>query len=602
VCGIAGIVGLDSQCQEVGPRLLKSMHHRGPDDYGIHSDPASYLLLVHTRLAIIDLSPAGHQPMQTLDGRFTIVFNGEIYNHAQLREQLEREGIVFRGHSDTEVLLHLYAQHREKMLTRLEGMFAFAIWDNQTRELFLARDPHGIKPLYYWGDGECFAFASELRTLLEIDRIPRKLDVTATARYLMYGSVQDPDTLIQDIKQLGAASWMRVKDGRVVTSDSYWSFQYEPQITEPRDATQQLRACLNDSIRRHFVSDVPVGIFLSGGIDSTAITALANANGFRDLQTFCISFDDPAFDESDIAQRTAKHFGTTHHDWRMTSQLGQEMFVEYLDRMDLPSNDGLNTFCVSRMVQKAGMKVVLSGLGGDEQFGGYPSFKKIPVLANLHRRLGWIGRTAGLAANALGATAMVNRPSSMKRVVEFLRSSGGYDSAYWTMRGFLSPREAIDTIEDITGNIVRLDSRGLSHETQPMPENSQDKVALLESTLYMRNQLLRDSDAMSMANGLELRVPFVDRKLTDLLNRVTPEIRYETGKRFLLSAVPEVPEWVAKQPKRGFRFPLEQWVTKDWEREFETIEQQTRVYLGAWYRKWVVFVLKRFMERHGVNA
>jgi len=358
----------------------------------------------------------------------------------------------------------------------------------------------------------------------------------------MYGSVQDPDTLIQGVKQLEAGSWMRVKNGKRVASDTYWSFHYEPQITDQRGATQQLRNCLNDSIQRHFVSDVPVGIFLSGGIDSSAITALAHANGYRDLHTFCISFDDKEFDEGTIAQRTAKHFGTTHHDWRMTSEQGQDMFREYVDRMDLPSNDGLNTFCVSRMARTAGLKVVLSGLGGDEQFGGYPSFKKIPFLMNLHRRLGWLGRTAGLAANNLGATALSKRPSSIRRFTAFLRSRGGYDWSYWAMRGFLSPREAVDTVADLTGRATDLDYRTLMEKTEYLPLHSQDIVAYLESTLYMRNQLLRDSDVMSMANGLELRVPFVDRNMTDYLSRVAPEIRYESGKRFLVSAVPEIPE------------------------------------------------------------
>jgi len=256
---------------------------------------------------------------------------------------------------------------------------------------------------------------------------------------------------------------------------------------------------------------------------------------------------------------------------------------------------------VSRMVQQAGLKVVLSGLGGDEQFGGYPSFTKIPFLANLHKRSGGMAKTAASIVRYLTPINLLSSHGRIQRLTEFLASQGGYSAAYWAMRGFLSPHEAIDTISDLTGRPPTVDSSLLIHESTLLPQSDLDKVALLESTLYMRNQLLRDSDAMSMANGLELRVPFVDRKLTDFLNRVSPEIRYSRSKRFLLAAVPEIPEWVANRPKKGFRFPLEQWVNEDWKKEFEKVEGRTRVQLGSWYRKWIVFLLQRFMDRHGIT-
>lgn len=286
----------------------------------------------------------------------------------------------------------------------------------------------------------------------------------------------------------------------------------------------------------------------------------------------------------------------------MRSEEGRGLFTEYLDHMDLPSNDGLNTYCVSRMVMHAGLKVVLSGLGGDEQFGGYPSFRRVPFLANLHARWGWMAKTIGSVASPLVGTTALAQRGRIRRFADLLRSRGGYSVAYWAMRGFLNPDEAIATIQNLTGTRNTVDADALFDDSETLPDQDLDKVAYLESTRYMRNQLLRDSDVMSMANGLELRVPFVDRKLTDLLNRVCPKIRYEANKHFLLSAVPEVPEWVANSPKKGFRFPFQSWMNADWEQDFAALEKATRVRLGSWYRKWLVFVLNRFIKRHHLTV
>ncbi len=397
MCGIGGIIDgarfqtLRDRCES----MQSALRHRGPDDQGIFIDPSASLGLVHTRLAILDLSADGHQPMQSPDGRWTVVFNGEIYNFQELRAELAASGVPFRSHSDTEVVLHLYAQRGPAMLERLAGMFALAIWDSHERKLFMARDPLGIKQLYYWQVGNRFAFASELRALLQADLAQPKMDRDALARYLLMGSVQEPDSLVCGVNQLPAGCCLNWQAGASSLS-TYWTLEYQNSMSQSEAACTQLRAALDQSIRRHFVSDVPVGIFLSGGIDSSAVVALARANGFQQLKTFCLSFGEQAFNEGDVASRTAQHYGTEHHDWRMTATDGLELLDGFLNSLDLPSNDGFNTYCVSRFAHDQGLKVVLSGLGGDELYGGYPSFSRVPSLMNWYRWAKLGGKLPGL--------------------------------------------------------------------------------------------------------------------------------------------------------------------------------------------------------------
>lgn len=598
MCGIAGIISetvardeLHSRVESMNARLA----HRGPNDKGIFVDHGA--ALGHRRLSILDLSSAGHQPMTSASGRYTIVFNGEIYNFLDLRQDLEAAGKRFRSRSDTEVILALYERDGDAAVNLLDGMFAFAIWDKLERRCFLARGPFGIKPLYIWRYRESLAFASELRSLLQAKLGPTSLCRLALQEYFLYGSVQEPRTLVDEIEVLPAGYSLNWQEGGG-RRQRYWQLHFQSEAMSPQDAVALTRDALDDSVRRHFVSDVPVGIFLSGGIDSTAIVALARANGFDNLKTVCISFDEEEFNEGKLAAETASHFRTEHHDWRLTASEGLKLIDEFLDRNDQPSNDGFNTFCVSKAAHELGLKVVLSGLGGDELFGGYRSFQMIPKLQRWHQLLGLGGplrRVAGRVSQRFGDS---NR---FRRFGNYLQSAGRITDAYWAMRGFFTPSESRKLADFYLGrhdDFARNEWITGDAGNQPTPL---DDICYLEMSCYMRNQLLRDSDVMSMAWGLELRVPFVDRKLVDAVGRVPADMRLAPGKRLLLSAVPEIPSWIAGRPKRGFTFPFERWVRTQWLDVFDQIRRSTPVELNTWYRQWILFTLNQFLRQNNFH-
>jgi asparagine synthase (glutamine-hydrolysing) len=551
--------------------------------------------MVHTRLSILDLSPAGHQPMSTPDGRYTIVFNGEIYNFRELRSRLEKAGGVFRSQSDTEVILQLYAQRGAACVKELQGMFAFAIWDRDEQTCFLARDPLGIKPLYYCELGQVLGFGSEVSALLSADLIPRRISRLALEGYLLYGSVPEPYTLIEGIQCLPAGHYLHWRKGQSKIK-RYWevAFHSAPAVD---DAAWQTRQALLDSVSRHFVSDVPVSIFLSGGVDSTALVALAQQLHHPDLRTFCISFDTPELNEGDVAARTARYFGTDHYDLRLDAATGKKLLRSFLDASDQPSIDGFNTYCVSKHAHEHGAKVVLSGLGGDEVFGGYQSFEALPRLMNWNRRMErWFG-----ARELAGTVLSVRRNSApVRRLRRFLQSPGGPLSAYWCIRGIFTPEEAGQLAAyyapGTEGSYPEFDDS----ENFIIAKDVADEVSRLELTWYMRNQLLKDSDVMSMAWGLELRVPFVDQPFIDAVSGIPAPQRLQSGKRLLLEAVPEIPDWVAGQPKRGFVFPFKQWMEEEWGEFFQQVNSKIPVPTLTWYRSWCLFALENFLRKVGL--
>ncbi len=587
MCGIAGVmdanIGQDD-LESALNRMKMALRHRGPDDNGTWVSLRGGIGLAHTRLSILDLSAAGHQPMQTPDGRLTITFNGEIYNFVELRTELEADGVVFRTSTDTEVILRLYEKEGAQCVRRLRGMFAFALWDEQNRTALLARDPLGIKPLYLHRTSRTLAFASELRALCQSHTFTPTLCVQAVQGYFETGSVPEPLTLVNEVECLGAGQFLVWHEGSS-TTQTYW------QPTFPGDfygnAQTITRDALLDSVRHHFVSDVPVGIFLSGGIDSTAILALANITGHRGCSTFSIAVDDAAADESLIARRTAAHFGSKHHEMRLDAKVAQGLFAEFLDHLDQPSIDGLNTYTVSAFARQHGMKVVLSGLGGDELFGGYASFQTIPKMLRWHRMMRFVP----------GIAALLDRGKSRhRRLADFLRSSGTAEDAYRSLRGIFSKSEATKLTQWITGQSnIQHPPSSIQHPATPA-----DQISELELTRYMRNQLLRDCDVMSMAHSLELRVPFVDRTLFEALASIPSAVRLSKGKRLLTDAVPEVPEWVVNQKKRGFLFPYQKWLGNEWGQAFNEATLQSPVPTPQWYQRWSVYVLKHCMKSLGL--
>ena len=596
MCGIAGIFSPSPQdstgLEAMLRRLQSNLRQRGPDDEGLWIAPEGRAGLVHTRLSILDLSTAGHQPMHSADGRYTITFNGEIYNFRELRAELEQDGVTFRSNSDTEVLLALYAKRGQAMARDLRGMFAFAIWDDQTKTAFLARDPFGIKPLYFRkGSDGSFAFASELRALRATGLCGSALNPEAVLRYLRMGSVAEPHTLLQEAQCLPAGHKLEwTASGTKIAS--YWRPQFHPNPEISRDeAVITTRKALLDSVRHHFVSDVPVGIFLSGGIDSTALLALAKEAGQSDIATFSVGVDDESLDETEIARRTAAHFGSRHFETRLSGSQGVECLGRFMERVDQPSIDGFNSFVVSNFARREGMKVVLSGVGGDELFGGYPSFAQVPKLFHLGktaRGIPLLGSLAGRAMECWGPSPRIRRLGS------FIRHPSSMLEAYRCFRGVFPQREArLLTVEICGCNPADI------AETLPLPSyeahDERDIVSALELTLYMRHQLLRDSDVMSMSHGLELRVPFVDAPLFDVLCQIPADHRLQSGKGLLLEAVPEVPEWVANRPKRGFVFPFEKWMNEDWKDTFDKIGGTLPGPRPTWYQRWAVFMLRQWI-------
>src|SRR2546430_281203 len=450
MCGIAGILNSRPTSIEVKDalvRMQRALRHRGPDDEGMSFLPDQTGGFAHTRLSILDLSPAGHQPMSTPDGRFTITFNGEIYNYQALRSGLIALGCTFNSRSDTEVILRLYERDGARCVEKLAGMFAFAIWDAQEQTCFLARDPLGIKPLYYATSSSGLVFASELRALLASDRVPRRLSTEALRGYLLTGSVPEPLTLIEGIRVLPAGHFLLWNNGQIKLK-KYWEISFRSQTFAAVGAAPLARKALLESVERHFVSDVPVSLFLSGGIDSTALVALSRQLKFRELRTFSISLDDPDLNEGDLARRTANYFRTQHVDWRLDGRAGAALLEEFLTRQDQPSIDGFNTFCVAKHARDNGAKVVLSGLGGDELFGGYSSFRRVPQMMRWSTRLEVVAPLRQAAGRLIEHTAP---RSPLRRLGNFLQDTPSLEFAYQTFRGIFTPPEAAQLLKQYTG-------------------------------------------------------------------------------------------------------------------------------------------------------
>jgi asparagine synthase (glutamine-hydrolysing) len=501
--------------------MQKALNHRGPDDRGIFIAQDHQVALAH----------AGHQPMSIDNGRYWITFNGEIYNFQELRSHLESQGEQFASQTDTEVLLKTYQYYGQDCVRHLRGMFALAIWDDLEKTCFLARDHLGIKPLYYWQSGSTLVFASELKAILASGLPSINLSSAGVYGYLTTGTVPEPYTLIENINCLEAGHCLFWQGGQL-SKQSYWQIQFRSEaITLPK-AQEIVRNALIDSVKHHFISDVPVGIFLSGGIDSTAILALARQTQTNQLRTYSIAFADPEFNEGNLASKTAQHFATEHTEYQLDATIGQSLFTKYLKHIDQPTIDGFNTFCISQIAQQNGTKVVLSGLGGDELFGGYNSFQKIPQMVSWANRLAIFSPVMEYGSQYLVAS---DRPH-LKRIGDFLQQPPSSFNAYRSFRGIFSHQEAWQ----IAHSLFPDDNFQLNYLPSSIPSQPSlaDEVSFLELSRYMRNQLLRDSDVMSMAWGLELRVPFVDKTLLETIASIPSLIRLLPQKQLLTQSVP----------------------------------------------------------------
>ncbi|HEX8620082.1 MAG TPA: asparagine synthase (glutamine-hydrolyzing) [Thermoanaerobaculia bacterium] len=544
MCGITAFFSYRSTA--VAPRreeleaITARMIPRGPDAGGTWISPDGRVGLGSRRLAIIDLSDEGTQPMWDSARELAIVFNGEIYNYAELRASLERGGATFHSRTDTEVLLELYRRDGERMVGLLRGMFAFAIWDTRVRRMFVARDAYGIKPLYIADDGGTIRMASEVKALLAGGAVSRAIDPAGAAGFFLNGSVPEPFTVYKDIRAIEAGTCFFIEEERgPSTLRRHYSIAEVFARAEDRpivDPGVFIRECIDESVRHHLVSDVPVGLFLSAGVDSSALTQIAARH--TSLHTFTLSFHE--FSEAPLAERFAREQGTTHTTRTVAAKEFLDDLPRIFERMDQPTIDGVNTWFISKAVHEAGIKVALSGVGGDELFGGYPSFRNVPRIVH-HPRI------AHLAARA-------RRHPKAGQIPTHART---YGRAYFLQRGLFFPDELPNILGDEVARegleqLAWLDR--LDAVLDPDPITAFGRVATLEASLYMRNQLLRDADWASMAHSVEVRTPLVDAWL---LRQLAPVLLRGDGKSVLASTLPP---YLRDRPKTGFFVPMKEWM------------------------------------------
>lgn len=633
MCGISGFFHPQQELAKSGVNAMTAAQtHRGPDDQGIETfpTPGGFLALGQRRLAILDLSPAGHQPMLHPESGNWIVFNGEIYNYPTLRRELEASGTRFRSHCDTEAILHAYARWGSAGFDRLHGMFALALYDRAQQTLILARDPLGIKPLYYAVTGDGFAFASELRALTASGLLDREMDRRALAGLLAYGAVQQPLTLYQNARLLEPGTGLRVDLSQPLSRQPtpeprrFWSFPTpQPAPTYP-DAVDAVRTLLNEAVRSHLLSDVPVGVFLSSGLDSSAIATLSAAAS-AGIHTFTVGLDGhPAQDEGPIAAETARQLGVTHHAIALTEADVLIQTRRYLASLDQPTMDGLNTFIIAGAVRECGYKVALSGLGGDELFGGYPSFRQIPRLAR------WLRWAAVLPAplRRAGADLLFSTHSKAQRrkARELATTPPTLPSLYFRRRRLFSDQEL--TNFGFSTADLGLNAAWLPPESRPEMDlaglDPEAVISILESRFYMGNTLLRDADVFGMAHGLEIRVPLLDRALLDTVYALPGRWRTPRGRQnkpLLADAMAHEPRLSAIQhlPKRGFSLPQAAWMAGPLREEFEhrltvlaaaglvdpgAVQQVWQDFLvdrtgPTWSRAWLLGGLGAWLEQEG---
>ncbi|MFP6641484.1 MAG: asparagine synthase (glutamine-hydrolyzing), partial [Myxococcota bacterium] len=520
MCGIAGILALQNGApvqHDALIRLRDAQTHRGPDDAGHWFDAKARVGLGHRRLSIIDLTASGHQPMHTVDDRLHIVFNGEIYNFPELKTELERAGHVFESTSDTEVLLHGYREWKLDLLPRLRGMFAFALHDSEEQLTLLARDPLGIKPLYYGEIDSSLFFASEVQAIRAVADVGGP-DPESVAAYLHWGYVAAPRTIYRRVRALPAGHLMLIRQGSVSSPRPYYSLRDSLNQTEDMDATEaqeHIRNALLDSVRCHMLADVEVGAFLSGGVDSTSLVGLMSEVHDGPVSTVNLSFDVPTYDEGDLAAQAAELYGSRHHRINVRSEDVRSRVIESIQALDQPSIDGPNVYLVSKAAVEAGLKVAVTGVGGDELFGGYSTFGDVPRVFRLNQRLDAVPAAGGIIRSAASLLNLLPRNHRMSTAYRAVAYGGGMSAAYSATRSLFTPHEVRNLLGPDYKSLVEATDpkREVDHTLDPSTIPSDQQVAFLELQRYLQGQLLRDADAMSMQHSLEVRTPLVDHVL-----------------------------------------------------------------------------------------
>lgn len=552
MCGISGIVGdlSNTELASAALRMHVAIAHRGPDAEGVFE--SDDVILMHRRLSIIDLSENANQPMTDPSGRYTIVFNGEVYNFREIRSRFSEYD--FTTDNDAEVVLAAYVKHGADCLELFNGMFAFAIWDKERSELFFARDRLGIKPFYYHRNDGQFVFASEVRAILKSGLVEKELDGAALDQLLAYQTVFAPRTIVRGVKSLPAGHYGRFSNGNLELK-SWWSAASVSQISAD-DADRRVRELLATAIQRRLVSDVPVGAFLSGGIDSSAIVALMAQQSEQAIDTFSVVFGEEDYDESRWSEMIAKKYKTNHHPIHVDPKDLPQQLPEALAAMDHPSGDGINSYVISKVTRDQGIKVALSGLGSDELFGGYPVFSMLPDIVNKSwywalpkgaKRIA-ANLKSGRAKEKLDLLATLEKPS--------------YEAIYPVFRGILSPKMRADLLkaeaEQFPGIAEAIAGTRFNQENM-------SAISAMEIATYTNHVLLRDTDQMSMAHALEVRVPFFDHELVEFMLSLPDEVKKGEGpKPLLVKALgADLPSEIVNRKKMGFVFPWEHWLRNE---------------------------------------
>jgi asparagine synthase (glutamine-hydrolysing) len=646
MCGIAGIIGrLDETNRAALRRMASAIAHRGPDGEGFwfgQPDAAGNgCMLAHRRLSILDLSAAAAQPMTDPHGGQTIVFNGEIYNYVALRQELLAVGETFHSTGDTEIMLRLLAVGGHKAVARLRGMFAFALWDEAKRELTIARDPLGIKPLYVYRNPDpstdrsfSLVFASEVRAILASGLVGTpKLDPDAVASVVWNGFVAGPGTAVRGIESVWPGE-VRVLDymGNQTIAERFWSI---PKSDSGASEAGDLASALQESVRLHLASDVPLGVFLSGGVDSSAVANLAQRASARPINTFTLAFEESKYNEAPYASAVAEAIGSEHHE----IVLGESEFLSSLEpafeSLDQPTFDGLNSYFISKAVRQAGLTVALVGTGGDELFGGYASFRYVPKVHRLTARTGWVPSAAKVAAAKLIATAANGRSGAVAaqtrwaKLPEMVRSGDDLLRLYQLSYAMFLPDFQAELLNGVAeqsrtqaGLPIVLHDRILQESAGRSPCAA---VSVMEQRLFLGERLLRDIDAASMAVSLETRLPLVDQVLVETVTRLSDAQRFEPlGRKQALrnTGLAGLDPKLFERPKSGFVMPFDAWIRQRLRGGIDQVLRDERLSErvglsgravgrlwqafqdGArglyWSRVWSLYVLLRWCERHGV--
>lgn len=574
MCGLTGAI-IDHEFSEafdykiVIRQMCDAMFSRGPDATGYWESNNQSVFFGHRRLSIIDLDARSNQPFVSECGNFVIVFNGEIYNFLQLRVAMSELGEQFHTTSDTEVILKLYVRKGAAMLELLRGMFSFAIWDKNKKKCFLARDPYGIKPLYLAKTKVGWLFASQVKALQASGLVSKEIDTMSEASYWMLGSVAGPKTWFNKISEIPPGHWAEItEDGKYSGPKCYWniadSWSVIPENINQIEVQQRVKHELLDSVKCHLVSDVPVGIFLSGGIDSGALAGLMIDSGSSNLIGITIAYEEfigTHDDEVPIARKIADHYGIKHVVRKVSKNEFQSDLPHILADMDQPTVDGINTWYASKAAAEIGLKVVVSGIGGDELFLGYESFRKIPPLVKVARALGQI--PGGMFVGKMLANIQAKKTSNLrwKHAMDWMQTIKG---GWWLQRSSCSPEELRNIMNNEILSLISSDllpEQWLEDMVGKTSKHPMMELAQIESMTYLRNQLLRDSDWASMAHSIELRTPLVD---AHLLKNLAPLIgkfnKFKNKSLLALSPKNPLPQEIYMRRKTGFSIPVKKWM------------------------------------------